>query len=323
MATGKRYYWMKLKESFMTSDTIDYFMSQPNGANYVVLYQMLCLKTINTNGRLSRQIGEVIIPYDIPKIQRDLKYFTADTIRVALELYKAFGLIYEDQDGVLVLADHDGLVGSETNWKEQKRAQREKKLPKLTEGRRLNANTLLLPTGKTQNVDEKRYGGNGMLAFDLAGYRCEMCGANEDLLIHHSNGYSNDIEDLFILCTRCHGIAHAPGTPEDWLRHNRKQTGGQAGGHVHPDIEKDIRDRVVEEDARAREKESLGKVMSYLMDNINPMPSPLMIDDVQRFLSHGLDPNVIIHAMQIAIGEKKTMWSYIKAILQRYDHLDV
>lgn len=62
MATGKRYYWMKLKESFMTSDTIDYFMSQSSGANYVVLYQMLCLKTINTDGRLSRQIGEVIIP---------------------------------------------------------------------------------------------------------------------------------------------------------------------------------------------------------------------------------------------------------------------
>ena len=101
MATGKRYYWMKLKDSFMTSDTIDYFMSQPDGANYVVLYQMLCLKTINTDGRLSRQIGEIIIPYDIPKIQRDLKWFTADTIRVALELFKAFGLIYEDVDGRL------------------------------------------------------------------------------------------------------------------------------------------------------------------------------------------------------------------------------
>ena len=87
MATAKRFYWMKLKESFMTSDTIDYFMSQPDGANYVVLYQMLCLKTINTDGRLSRQIGEVVIKYDIPKIQRDLKWFSADTIRVALNLY--------------------------------------------------------------------------------------------------------------------------------------------------------------------------------------------------------------------------------------------
>ena len=124
MATGKRYYWLKLKESFMTSDTIDYFMSQPDGANYVVLYQMLCLKTINTDGRLSRKIGEVIIPYDIPKIQRDLKWFSADTIRVALNLYKSFGLLYEDVDGVLRLADHDNLVGSETDYSAQKRAQR-------------------------------------------------------------------------------------------------------------------------------------------------------------------------------------------------------
>ncbi len=115
MATGKRYYWMKLKESFMTSDTIDYFMSQPDGANYVVLYQMLCLKTINTDGRLSRQIGEVIIPYDASKIQRDLKWFTIDTVRVALSLYKSVGLIYEDVDGTLVLTDHNNLVGSETD----------------------------------------------------------------------------------------------------------------------------------------------------------------------------------------------------------------
>ena len=124
MATGKRFYWMKLKESFMTSDTIDYFMSQPNGANYVVLYQMLCLKTINTDGRLSRQIGEVVIKYDVPKIQRDLKRFSADTIRVALNLYKSFGLVYEDIDGVLVLADHNNLVGCETDWGEKKRRQR-------------------------------------------------------------------------------------------------------------------------------------------------------------------------------------------------------
>ena len=124
MATGKRFYWMKLKESFMTSDTIDYFMSQPDGANYVVLYQMLCLKTINTDGRLSRQIGEVVIKYDIPKIRRDLKWFSADTIRVALNLYKSFGLVYEDIDGVLVLADHNNLVGCETDWGEKKRRQR-------------------------------------------------------------------------------------------------------------------------------------------------------------------------------------------------------
>ena len=71
MATGKRYYWIKLKDSFMSSDAIDYLMSQPDGANYVVLYQMLCLKTINTGGCLVSKIGEMLIPYDVEKIQRE------------------------------------------------------------------------------------------------------------------------------------------------------------------------------------------------------------------------------------------------------------
>lgn len=115
MATPKRYYWIKLRESFMTSDTVDFLMSQKDGANYVVLYQMLCLKTINTGGRLSRTIGEIVIPYDVEKIQRDCKWFSADTIRMALNLYQRFGLIYQEQDGTLVLAEHRHLVGSETD----------------------------------------------------------------------------------------------------------------------------------------------------------------------------------------------------------------
>lgn len=127
MATGKTYYWMRLKESFLNSDTVDFFMSQPNGANYVVLYQALCLKTINTEGRLSRQIGDIIIPFDIEKIRRDCKWFSADTIRVALEYYKRFGLIYQDVDGTLVMADHHNLVGKETDYAEQKRRQMGKK----------------------------------------------------------------------------------------------------------------------------------------------------------------------------------------------------
>ena len=129
MATGKRYYWMKLKDSFMTSETVDFLMSQPNGANYVVLYQMLCLKTINTEGRFERQIGAVLIPYDIEKIQRDTKWFSIDTIRIALNLYMQLGLIYTDENGVMVIANHNELVGSETDYAIQKSNQRKNNSP--------------------------------------------------------------------------------------------------------------------------------------------------------------------------------------------------
>ena len=125
MATGKRYFWIKLRDNFFDDDgPADFLMSQINGANYVVLYQMLCLKTINTGGRLENRIGEVIIQYDVEKIRRACKYFSADTIRVALELYKSLGLIYEDIDGMLVIANHNTIVGSETDWAAKKQRQR-------------------------------------------------------------------------------------------------------------------------------------------------------------------------------------------------------
>ena len=108
----------------MTSDAVDFLMGQPDGANYVVLYQMLCLKTINTGGKLERQIGEIIVPYDEPKIQRDCKWFSIDTIHVALNLYKKLGLIYVDDNGVLCLTGHADLIGSETDYASQKRQQR-------------------------------------------------------------------------------------------------------------------------------------------------------------------------------------------------------
>ena len=125
MATGKRLYWIKLKDSFMSSDEIDYLMSQPDGANYVVLYQMLCLKTINTGGCLVSQIGEMLIPYDAEKIQRECKWFSLATVRVALSVYKQIGLIFESPDGILTISNYSDIVGSETDYSAQKRLQRE------------------------------------------------------------------------------------------------------------------------------------------------------------------------------------------------------
>lgn len=100
----------------MSSDEIDYLMSQPDGANYVVLYQMLCLKTINTNGCLVSKIGEMLIPYDAEKIQRECKWFPLSTVRLALTVYKQIGLIFENPDGTLSISDYQNMIGSETDW---------------------------------------------------------------------------------------------------------------------------------------------------------------------------------------------------------------
>lgn len=125
METNK-YYWIKLRTDYFDQETIDFLMAQQNGCEYVVLYQMLCLQTANTNGKLVNQIGEMIIPFNVEKIVRDTKYFDYDTVVVALELYKKLGLIYTEEDGNLRITDIDTMVGSETKWAEKKRIYREK-----------------------------------------------------------------------------------------------------------------------------------------------------------------------------------------------------
>jgi len=149
VATGKRYYWMKLRDTFMRSDAVDFLMGQKDGANYVVLYQMLCLMTINTDGKFSRTIGEVIIPYDVEKIQRDCKYFSIDTIRIALGLYQKLGLIYEDRDGTLVLSNYSDLIGTETDWSAKKRRQRDEARQALPSGDNVPT---FVPTNVPQSV---------------------------------------------------------------------------------------------------------------------------------------------------------------------------
>lgn len=127
----KRFYWIKLKSSMLTSKTIDFLMSQKDGANYVVLYQMLCLLTINSNGELVDYIGECVIPFDENKIQRETKYFNIDTIRVALELYKRIGLVYIQENGMLKIANFEELIGSESKSAEKVRKWREEKAKML------------------------------------------------------------------------------------------------------------------------------------------------------------------------------------------------
>lgn len=123
--TDKKYYWIKLKTNFFDQDTIDFLMGQENGAEYVVIYQMLMLKTAQQGGYLGTKMSEVMVPYDIKKIVRDTKYFDYDTVTIALELFKKLGLVYEESNHILKLAGAEQLVGSESKWAEKKRIYRD------------------------------------------------------------------------------------------------------------------------------------------------------------------------------------------------------
>ena len=81
----------------------------------------------NTNGKLVKEMNEIIVPYDVKKIVRDTKYFTFDTVTIALELYKKLGLVYTDDNGCLFIDNYNDMVGCESEYASKKRIYREKR----------------------------------------------------------------------------------------------------------------------------------------------------------------------------------------------------
>lgn len=80
--------------------------------------------------------------------------------------------------------------------------------PELKFCKRISYEMILLPYGKIKYLDEQRYGGNGALAMDREKGLCQICGSDKNVIIHHNNGFSNELEDLVICCRSCHRRIH-------------------------------------------------------------------------------------------------------------------
>ena len=159
MAEDKRFYWVKLDyRRFENGGDLDFLMGQKNGAEYVVLYMMLCLNTRNTNGEFVAKLGEVVIPYDVDKIVRDCKYFSRDTVMVALELYKQLGLVYVNEGGVMQIANFDDVVGSEgasAKWVRDYRKRQKEITKNITPALQSNADVMQEIRDKRQEIRVK------------------------------------------------------------------------------------------------------------------------------------------------------------------------
>ena len=57
--------------------------------------------------------------------------------------------------------------------------------------------------------------------------------------------------------------------------------------------------------------------MTFYMDNFAEIPSSIAIAGLKDFTA-SLSGDVVIHAMEIALAERKSSWSYIRGILNRY-----
>lgn len=122
----KKYYWLKLKEDFFEEDTLAWLEEQTNGKEYCLFYLKLCLKSLKTNGILIRNVGQILIPYDVRKLGEITKT-DIDTVTVAMELFKKIGLIQILDNGEIYITQLEQMVGSETKWAKYKKKERELK----------------------------------------------------------------------------------------------------------------------------------------------------------------------------------------------------
>lgn len=122
----KRYYWLKLKEDFFDEDTIEWLEEQDNGKEYCLFYLKLCLKSLKSNGLLMRQVGDILIPYDVKKIA-EITNTETEIAQAALNLLKQIGYIQLLDSGGLFLTQIENMTGSETDAAERKRKSRANK----------------------------------------------------------------------------------------------------------------------------------------------------------------------------------------------------
>lgn len=200
---AKKFYWLKLKRDFFKRHDIRIIEAMPNGKDYILFYLKLLLESIDHEGELRFSDA---IPYN-DQMLSVITNTNIDIVRSAMKLFVELKLVEIKSDETIYMEEVSKMIGSETKWAEYKRKGVKAKvenLPQLTVCQRLSCEMVQLPNGKVHYVDEKRYGGNAGLALDRAEGRCEMCGETENLVIHHNNGFSNDLDDLLVLCKKCH-----------------------------------------------------------------------------------------------------------------------
>lgn len=158
MEDEKKYFWMRLKADFFEDDAVDYILEQENGADYILIYLRLCLKSLKTDGLLYRSLGDEIVPYTTEKISKMLNV-ASPLVTHALRHLRHAGLIRVTEGDILSFPQVRELVGSEAA---NNHAQRQKRYRERKRLEKLQKKTEELPEGVTNGDGSDATVGDGV-----------------------------------------------------------------------------------------------------------------------------------------------------------------
>ena len=120
MADNRKYYYLKLKESYFDEDAIVLLESMQDGMLYSNILLKLYLKSLKNGGKL--QLDENI-PYTAPMIATITRQ-QVGTVERALQIFMKLGLVEPLQNGALYMSNIELLIGRSSTEGERKRRAR-------------------------------------------------------------------------------------------------------------------------------------------------------------------------------------------------------
>ncbi len=120
MADNRKYYYLKLKESFFDGDSIVLLESMPDGILFSNILMKLYLKSLKNGGKL--QLDEHI-PYTAQMIAT-LTRHQIGTVERAIKVFLQLGLVEQLDGGLLYMTDIELMIGQSSTEGERKRATR-------------------------------------------------------------------------------------------------------------------------------------------------------------------------------------------------------
>lgn len=133
MSDNKRYYYLKVKETFFDGEEMKILESQQNGVIYQNLYLKMCLLSVKSGGAL---LFKDAIPYDVNMLSSVLRV-NIDTVKTGIEIFSKLELIEIIDDKTIYMTDIQSLIGQSSSEGERKKLYRSKikRIKKINSGR--------------------------------------------------------------------------------------------------------------------------------------------------------------------------------------------
>ena len=122
----KKYLWLKQGLDYYENPAIEWLCKQPNGGNFVVLYQRLCILAVKQGGdSIMRHLPEFDELYSIQELATEIKY-DVNIVTAGLVFLLQMHLVERREDGSYFIPHLKNMIGRDSDKAKRKQLTDEK-----------------------------------------------------------------------------------------------------------------------------------------------------------------------------------------------------